>query len=186
MGLWARSVYHFGPLIRLTWEDQNAGSDHHPHRLWMQRADVEFVAAHLLPAKPPEGVELSGSCWLWTGALASDGRPMMLVEGQVKGVRRVLYDLAFGPPPLTTRTYLVPACGVPRCCNPHHMRGEERGPIAETYPAGAPGAAGFDRCKYGHPLTPANAYVYRGRKLCRTCRARAEQRRRARAVRPRR
>lgn len=163
----ATRVIQFGPMIGLSWPDNQ--------RLWVQRVDVEHLRQHLLPAQcPTPGVQ--GSCWLWTGTVASDGRPMMLVGGDYVSVRRMLYDIEYGP--LSGRTFLVAACGVGRCCNPRHAKTDQRGPVQgqTTYAD----TSGYDRCKYGHALTPDNSYVYEGRKMCRLCRAAAEKRYRER------
>lgn len=166
----ASRVIQFGPMIGLVWPD-NA-------RMWVQRLDVVTLRRHLLPAKCPHP-DLPGFCWVWTGPLASDGRPMLLSDGNAVSVRRLLYDIEFGP--LSVRDYLAPICRVGRCCNPRHQATEARGPVQGkvTY-ADAPS---YDRCRYGHPLTPDNVYLYQGRKLCRVCRAAAEKRHRERVVR---
>lgn len=163
----ARNVIAFGPLIGLTW-----GEGYEAQRLWVQRADLEYLRSHLLPTAPPPMSQVPGSCWVWVGPMSTDGRPLMQVEGQTKSVRRMLYDLVYGP--LAARTFLAPGCAVGRCCNPHHVVTEDRGPVrGQSVPFQK---TGYDRCKYGHPLTPDNSYVYNGRKLCRTCRAKAQAR----------
>jgi hypothetical protein len=170
----AKNVVAFGPMIGLTW-----GEGYEAQRMWVQRADLEYLRSHLLPVAPPPLANVVGSCWVWVGPLSTDGRPLMQGEGpdgrQTKSVRRMLYDLVYGP--LAARTFLAPGCAVGRCCNPHHCVTEERGPVrGQSVPLQARQKAGYDRCKYGHPLTPDNSYVYNGRKLCRTCRAKAQAR----------
>ena len=165
----ATRVIQFGPMIGLSWPDNT--------RLWVQRVDVEYLRLHLLPARSPRA-DLPGSCWVWTGPVASDGRPVMQVAGNTTSVRRMLYDIEFGP--LSVRDYLSTACGVGRCVNPHHTLAEGRGPVRGKAPPRD--TSGYDRCKHGHALTPDNSYLYQGRKMCRVCRAEAERRYRERSV----
>lgn len=158
----ADRVIVLGPHIGLQWHSTNGP----PSGFWVQRGAVEYLRAHLLPAQCPRpGVP--ESCWLWVGAVASDGRPMMVHQSQWVPVRRLLYDLRYGP--LANRDYLVPVCGVPRCCNPGHQQGEARGPLPRERLTPAQRLAA-NTCGRGHPLTPNNVYVFGGHRYCRTCR----------------
>lgn len=61
----------------------------------------------------PEG------CWLWTGALNTDGYGCFRYEEVARGAHRVAYATFVGPIPEGLE--LDHLCGVRRCCNPLHL-----------------------------------------------------------------
>lgn len=59
------------------------------------------------------------SCWLWTGRLGSDGKPLLDLEGKQVRAQRVLLTCVHGhiPPRATIKI----KCGVRNCMNPEHL-----------------------------------------------------------------
>ena len=156
----ATKITNFGPMVGLTFDDNR--------RIWMERGIAEHVRVHLLPAMPPKTVEVVGGCWIWTGALTEDGRPYCTYKDTTVNVRRLLYEVKEGP--LDARQHLAPVCQIGRCCNPDHMTTLARGPVPRP-PLTPQQANRYERCAYGHVLSPSNVYVQRGRRYCRACRA---------------
>lgn len=136
----------------------------------MPRELIVRIRGHLL-WEPHNG------CWLWQGAMHPDGRPMVQADDGQVNVRRLLYDIKYGP--LSERDHLAACPVAERCCKPDHQRVVKRGPVVGTM--GSFETWRFDVCSKGHALTPDNAYVYEGKKLCRLCRAVAERNYRLRA-----
>ena len=114
-------------------------------------------------------------CWIWTGALNSDGYGSYM-DGIP--VHRVAYRWFVGP--VGEGFEIDHLCRNRACVNPHHMepvtrtenmrRSRERGP-----------ASFHDYCRNGHAMTPANVRLWRGagglRATCYAChRARASRR----------
>lgn len=64
-----------------------------------------------------------GGCWRWdTAAKTKHNRkhPAVMVDGKMKLVRRVVYEMERGP--LRPTIFLVPSCGDECCIHPEHMR----------------------------------------------------------------
>lgn len=157
----ATKITNFGPMLGLSFEDHQ--------RIWMERAAVEYVRIHLVPAVPPKTVDAVGTCWIWVGPMSSDGRPCLHWKDGDVNVRRLLYDLKYGP--LDARQHLAPGCNLHRCCNPDHMDTMAIGPVPKDRLTPAE-ANRYPRCAFGHVLSPSNVYEQRGRHYCRACRAR--------------
>jgi hypothetical protein len=118
-------------------------------------------------------VDASGDCWEWTGAkVMGYGRIGHLVNGRkrVAQVHRVAYELLVGPIP--AGMHIDHLCRNHSCVNPDHLEvvtqatNNLRGysPIAR--------AARRTHCPSGHPYSGSNLIVFRGHRICRTCRAR--------------
>lgn len=59
-------------------------------------------------------------CWLWTGALASDGRyGCCSYNDQTIRVHRLVYELVYGPIP--EGLLVLHRCDHPLCVNPKHL-----------------------------------------------------------------
>jgi hypothetical protein len=101
---------------------------------------------------------------------------MVYNQDRAWAVHRLLYIIEFGP--LEDRIHLVTACGVGRCCNPHHQMQVDRGPIPRPPSSVARGR--YPMCRNGHLLTPQNVYVFQGKPMCRDCRTAAQARYRER------
>jgi hypothetical protein len=156
----AARITSFGPMLGLTFENQR--------RIWMEREVAEYIRVRLLPGSPPKTTGVAGGCWIWVGAMTTDGRPYGLWKDETLNIRRILYELKNGP--LDARQHLAPVCQVGRCCNPDHAETMARGPVPKP-PLTPKQANRYDRCAYGHVMSPSNVYEQRGRRYCRACRA---------------
>ncbi len=58
-------------------------------------------------------VDKSGECWLWTGAIGSDGYGMVKMQGKQCHAHRI----ALGSPP----GWVLHHCDVQLCCRPSHL-----------------------------------------------------------------
>jgi hypothetical protein len=122
-------------------------------------------------------------CWLWTGKWdPNTGYGRVRVGQSQVGVHRKVYEVAVGPiPPGLQIDHL---CGRRLCIRPDHLRPAT--PKSNTLRNSGPTAvnAAKDRCSHGHPFTPENTYGRPdGGRDCRTCRAEATRRHRAKAAR---
>ena len=127
------------------------------------RTVLERIESRCIPI-PESG------CWIWEGATDSDGYGHIKVDGIVRRVYVVLYELDKGPiPPGLQPDHL---CRVKPCINPSHLelvtsrqntlRGD--GPTARN--------ARKTHCKRGHAFTPDNIYripCCPDKRQCRTC-----------------
>lgn len=120
---------------------------------------------------------IGDDCWIWEGALTTDGYGHLLWRGKIRLVHRVVYELLVGPiPESLTLDHL---CRVRSCANPAHvepvthrvniLRGEG---IAALH-------ARQTHCIHGHEFTPENtARTKGGQRQCRECHRIANRRRR--------
>ena len=66
-------------------------------------------------------VDMSGDCWLWTGALDTDGYGVFRYDGKRQGhAHRFAYEQAYGPIS-DSRLFACHICDTPRCCRPTHL-----------------------------------------------------------------
>lgn len=63
--------------------------------------------------------EPTTGCWLWTGALAGNGYPMVWAHGRVRLATRVSYEIHRAPLPGTAK--VLHRCDNPPCVNPAHL-----------------------------------------------------------------
>ena len=123
-------------------------------------------------------------CWLWTGALTSDGYGQTWTGSRTIGRRnrkahRVAYELTFGPIP--NGLTIDHLCRTRRCINPAHLEAVPHG--VNVLRGNAPTAinAAKTHCVRGHEFNPENTYVDAlGARCCRPCRRRRDGFRRER------
>lgn len=124
-------------------------------------------------------VQVTESCWLWTGAKAK-GYGRFTVGRRTIQAHRWAYELFVGPIP--DGLVIDHLCRVPACCNPAHLEPVTR----RVNNVRGVGWAGQHyrktECAKGHPLAGGNLYVHptNGRRACRRCVADAQVRRQAR------
>lgn len=123
-------------------------------------------------------VDLSGDCWLWTGAVNSRGYGQFAVDGRSRSAHRLAYEALVEaiPRPLTVDHL----CRVKRCVNPAHMEivtaAENKRRADEANGQGASATS----CVRGHALTEDNVLRNgRGWRYCRTCHNEARRAKRA-------
>jgi HNH endonuclease len=64
-------------------------------------------------------VDRSGTCWMWVGATLDDGHGVIYLDGYMRQVHRVCYELLFGPIP--PGTHVLRTCGTAACLRPDHL-----------------------------------------------------------------
>lgn len=138
-------------------------------------------------------------CWNWTGCKCALGYGQFYysnkTKSRAKGTHRYSYEAHKGPIP--EGLSIDHLCRNPSCCNPDHLEAVTRGEnnsrawaatskerqLARVSKAGRVAAEllkSKTHCKHGHERTGYNAYIYKGRQDCRTCRKRRKQESRAR------
>jgi hypothetical protein len=60
------------------------------------------------------------ACWPWVGGKGNSGTATMQIDKRARSVRRVLWELEFGPVP--DQNVVSDACGNRGCMNPKHLR----------------------------------------------------------------
>lgn len=105
----------------------------------------------------------TNGCWLWHGATGSNGYGQMQFEMRRQQAHRVAYQLFIGPIPRNLT--LDHICRRITCVNPYHVRPmtmAENSRIGNRFTART-------ACHQGHPYSPENTMLYRGYRICRTC-----------------
>lgn len=117
-------------------------------------------------------------CWLWSGALGSDGYGVISKNsGGVKKTyraHRLSYALHVGPVP--DGLMVCHHCDNPACVAPHHLfLGDAFDNIRDCVKKGRhsnwipPESKKATHCKRGHEFTEENTYNWRGTQHCRQC-----------------
>jgi hypothetical protein len=103
-------------------------------------------------------------CWVWSGAMRSNGYGVFKIDGRAFQAHAITYMLARGEIPAGNE--LDHLCRNTRCVNPDHL---EAVPHRENVLRGSsPSAIQARRalCRRGHPFSRVNG---RGRRVCQTC-----------------
>lgn len=115
-------------------------------------------------------------CWLWTGAITSQGYGSMGVDGKTVNTHRHAYLMLVGE--IENGLELDHKCRVRRCVNPDHMEPVTKQINIARGEAGANWAA-KTHCPRGHAYSDTNTYLTpKGKRICRRCRLAAKQRHR--------
>jgi hypothetical protein len=126
-----------------------------------------------------ELIELSGSCWVFTGPLNWCGYGQ--IERNIDGVRirkrahRVFYEAIVGLVP--DGLVLDHLCENKPCVNPAHLEPVTGGENIRRH-----FAKNVTHCPRRHEYTPENARINRGGRVCRTCHRERERWRNRRAA----
>lgn len=123
-------------------------------------------------------IEPSSGCWLWQGALNSDGYGTLRVSGRRMRAHRFAYESFVGP--IGEGLTIDHLCRVRNCVNPGHLEPvtcRENLMRGETHAAAN---AAKTTCPRGHLFDMSIG----GRRMCRTCRRESwrQYRRRVRAA----
>ena len=123
-------------------------------------------------------VDMSGDCWLWTGAQMGPGYGHLRVGRRSEGTitaHRFAWEQANGAVPEGME--LDHLCRVRHCVNPAHIEAvphrtnvlRGNAPTAILYREG--------RCANGHAVSPENTYFRKGTRKVVSCRAYLRERR---------
>lgn len=72
-----------------------------------------------LPERLFDKVDVTATCWLWTGSINNAGYGRISVNNRPKYAHRVMYELVVGPIP--DGLHLDHLCRVRHCVNPDHL-----------------------------------------------------------------
>lgn len=127
------------------------------------------------PQQIADKIEVTGFCWLWTGA-TDRGYPRVSYGGRSAArAHRVVYELLVGKIP--EGRYLDHLCRVRHCVNPDHLEpvtareNTMRSPIAPAYLNSLK-----THCPRGHEYAGSNVGVMKeGSRYCRECKRARER-----------
>lgn len=118
-----------------------------------------------------------GGCWEWTGAKNDGGYGKFRLGRKIVFAHCFSYERFSGPIPDTK--VLDHLCRNPSCVNPGHLE-----PVTQQVNAlrgvgiTAQNAA-KTHCPHGHSYVSENIYRWRGRRICRQCKAASSRRHKA-------
>ncbi len=118
-------------------------------------------------------VDATFGCWLWTGQVGSNGRPIIWRGRRPSSAYKVVYEIHVGPVP--DGLELDHGCRNPMCIAPHHLEPvtESENGLRKSWKY----RASKQRCKMGHDLNGGGAIVTpHGGRVCRQCNADAKER----------
>lgn len=149
------------------------------YQRWWKNGDP--VAVKPRPKRPLserfwEKVDAEGDCWEWNGTHTQGGYGTFKIDGTMKVVHRVAWELLIGP--IAEGMQLDHLCRNRGCLNPSHL--EEVTPTENVrrgmsaIPGGHQPQARKTHCKNGHEFTFENTYISKGKKgrtarKCRKC-----------------
>lgn len=117
--------------------------------------------------------EPNSGCWLWEGAVNSDGYGEIRRDRKNFKVHRLAWEEANGPIPRGLN--VCHTCDVPACCNPGHMfLGTQLDNVTDMrvkgrFKGGSSLNALKTHCPQGHEYTPENTMTFNGMRSCRCC-----------------
>lgn len=113
-------------------------------------------------------VEKTDTCWLWTGPRLPNGYGRLWLNGRLRTVHRLAWELARGPIP--DGLVIDHACRVRNCVNPDHMEVVTGGDNTRRGIGPTAINARKTHCIRGHEFTPENTYwPAKGGRICRAC-----------------
>jgi hypothetical protein len=126
----------------------------------MSTAIERFISKVAFPA-------VWSACWPWIGQLDRYGYGKLSIEGRTQKAHRIAYEMAIAAIP--KGLHIDHLCRVRHCVNPFHLEPVEKW-VNDARGRGfvIPNSLKI-ACDHGHPFTPNNTRVWRGRRICRTC-----------------
>jgi len=114
--------------------------------------------------------ENSRGCWVWTGCKSGrkDKYGKVKWKGKVVYVHRLIYEHVRGP--ISKELELDHLCENTLCANPNHLEAITHKENIHRGKGLAAQNAKKTHCKYGHPLSGSNLYLYSSQgRYCREC-----------------
>lgn len=148
--------------------------DNH-YRRWKRYGDPLGVKATVVD-RFWQRVQITNSCWLWTGTKTDAGYGYLIVGKRVRA-HRFSWELAGNEIP--DELELDHLCRVRACVNPAHLEPVTRRENQLRGNTFARKRAEQTACIHGHPFDAANTYIAKnGTRHCRTCAREGARRRR--------
>lgn len=112
-------------------------------------------------------VRPDGECWIWWGTKTRNGYGQVMFRGTHWMAHRAFYEYFVAQVP--ERLDLDHLCRNRACVNPWHLEPVTRS--VNLYRATTVGKYNTlkTHCPHGHPYSPENTAVRRGKRVCRTC-----------------
>lgn len=115
-------------------------------------------------------------CWIWQLSCYDNGYPRVQIDGIVYLVTRLSLYLFrdFDLESKLDACHKDDICRSRSCINPEHLYPGTRSDNMLDYHTrwnSRQWNSEKTHCKHGHEFTPANTYLYRGKRLCKTCRS---------------
>ena len=124
-------------------------------------------------------VKKTPTCWLWTASTnqAAYGQFWIFHRTKKTTAHRFAYEQEHGPIPSGLEVHHL--CGIRNCVNPEHLKAvtHRENILCSKHPSMVTHRSG--RCGAGHPYTPENGHIYRGKWHCRVCKGIRNDARRA-------
>lgn len=113
---------------------------------------------------PKVSPEPNSGCWLWEGAVHTNGYGNFYVDGKYRRAHRVSYEMHKGQIP--DGLVIDHLCRNTFCVNPDHLEPVTHG---ENVRRGENRNRDKTHCKWGHEFTPDNTLMRKGGRACRKC-----------------
>lgn len=149
------------------------------HKLDFDRTSHKYILGNVNISKLPERIQrrivlqpcqingLTGDCWNWTGFRYQGYGRLSLKGFKTEKAHRIIYGLLRQPIPDDLETDHL--CLNRSCVNPDHLEPVTRlENIRRSHVTGT-GNGTKTHCPSGHEYTPENIYLWRGKRICRTC-----------------
>lgn len=118
-----------------------------------------------------EKVQVSDTCWLFTGRPNNSGYGSIYFNGKKMGAHRASWIYHFGEIPKGIQ--VCHKCDTPLCVNPEHLwlgtRSQNMKDAVSKGRTKHPGQSGKTHCKRGHEFNDKNTRFYRNGRWCRVC-----------------
>ena len=115
-------------------------------------------------------VDRSGECWLWTGALTTNGYGSFMKKKGLQMVRAHRFSYEYFVGPIPEGLDLDHLCRVRNCVNPAHLEPVTRRINLLRGMTQTALNASKTHCPAGHPYSPENTYIRpKGQRVCKAC-----------------
>jgi len=113
-----------------------------------------------------DNVEITESCWLWSGGLSTDGYGRFQIDGNREYAHRLSYAWFIGDLPPYPEVEIDHICRMTMCVNPNHL---EVVLHIENCRRGDNAQRNKITCPSGHPYNLENTLFTGNQRQCREC-----------------